>query len=181
MPYFSSILRIFMLLFVFSVQSQAQKINIKEEYAETLKQLSDALIKRQITSKTDAGAIQCKFCNVLHTRAAEAMYPFSVMYGIKKNKLYLDAAKSAANWLMSQQQPDGSWKETPEEWTGTTTDQLLMMLLTFDKISASLTESERNAWISSMRKAADYLAKVMKPEFASINYVATSTATLAKA
>ncbi len=64
---------------------------------------------------------------------------------------------------------------------GTTTDQLLMMLLSFDKISSSLTEKERNEWKSSMRKAADYLAAVMKPEFASINYVATSTATLAKA
>jgi len=182
MLYLSYIFRIFvLLLLIFPAKIHAQQINIKEEYAVTLQQLTGALMKRQLGSTADSGAIQCAFCNVLHTRAAEAMYPFAVMYGIKKDKHYLAAAKATANWLMRQQQTDGSWKETPEEWTGTTTDQLLMMLLTFDKIAATFTVNEKNAWTTSMRKAADYLYVVMKPEFASINYVATSTATLAKA
>lgn len=118
MPYLLTIARIFFISVAFISTGQSQKVNIKTEYAETLMQLTNALVKRQVISGIDAGAIQCEHCHVLHTRAAEAMYPFAVVYGIKKDKHYLEAAKSAANWLMRQQQPDGSWKETPEEWTG---------------------------------------------------------------
>ena len=85
------------------------------------------------------------------------------------------------NWLIRQQEKDGSWKETPEEWTGTTTDQLLMLLLAYDILEPKLKPAERTAWKTSMEKAADYLTAVMSPEFASINYVATTTATLAAA
>lgn len=160
-----------------------QTIPLKKEYATTLFQLSDALLQRQVhvTNSPDHGAITCAHCNVLHTRAAEAVYPFTVAWTIGRKHEYLNGAKSTAAWLLKQQQPDGSWKETPEEWTGTTTDQLLMLLLSYPLLADSLTNMEQQAWKSSMRKAADYLMKVMTPEFASINYVATTTATLAKA
>ncbi|WEK34182.1 MAG: hypothetical protein P0Y53_16970 [Candidatus Pseudobacter hemicellulosilyticus] len=161
----------------------AEQVTLKQEYAHTLLQLSDALLARQLTDPkvTDCGAIQCQHCNVLHTRAAEAVYPFAVAYTITGHKKYLQGAKQAAAWLLRQQQPDGSWKETPEEWTGTTTDQLLMLLLTSKELSGQLTATEKRSWTSAMQKAADYLNKVMTPEFASINYVATTTATLALA
>jgi hypothetical protein len=161
----------------------AQTVNMKKEYAATLIELSDALLKRQLTNRTDAnnGAINCSHCNVLHTRAAEAVYPFSVAYSITHDQQYLRAAIALGNWLIRQQEADGSWKETPEEWTGTSTDQLLMMLLSYNLISEKLTREESTAWKSSMEKAATYLAQVMTPEFASINYVATTTATLAAA
>ena len=83
------------------------------------------------------------------------------------------------NWLIRQQEKDGSWKETPEEWTGTTTDQLLMMALAYEHLSGALSAGERREWLTAMEKAADYLTAVMSPEFASINYVTTTTATLA--
>jgi hypothetical protein len=161
----------------------AQNIYPKKEYAATLHQLADALLKRQMKDATnpDFGGIWCEHCHVWHTRAAEAVFPFTVMYLITKDKKYFTAAKNAASWLIKQQQPNGSWKETPEEWTGTTTDQLLMLLLSYEKISTYLDDEEKNTWKSSMKKAADYLESVMRPEFASINYVATTTATLAKA
>jgi hypothetical protein len=82
------------------------------------------------------------------------------------------------NWLIRQQQPGGEWKETPEEWTGTTTDQLLMMTLAFPIIEDSLNAKEKPAWERSIRKAADFLTEMMNPGFASINYCATTTATL---
>ncbi len=127
------------------------------------------------------GGIWCEHCHVWHTRAAEAVFPFTVMYLITKDKRYFAAAKNAVAWLIQQQQPNGSWKETPEEWTGTTTDQLLMLLLSYERISNQLDSEEKKNWTSSMKKAADYLDSIMRPEFASINYVATTTATLAKA
>jgi hypothetical protein len=155
----------------------------KKEYASALTGLAEALLKRQRTDVNDPnmGGIWCEFCHVWHTRAAESVYPFAVTYGITGDRKYLSAAENAAAWLIRQQQPNGSWKETPEEWTGTTTDQLLMMLLAYEKIGSQLDAAASASWSESMKKAAAYLAAVMRPEFASINYVATTTATLAKA
>ncbi len=107
---------------------------MKKEYAATLLQLTNVLLKLQIQDRADAhcGAIACRSCNVWHTRAAEAVYPFSVAYKITGEDRYLQAAKNAGAWLIRQQETNGSWKETPEEWTGTTTDQLLMMMLAYE-------------------------------------------------
>lgn len=174
---------IIVILFLAYLPLTAQQLYPRKEYAATLLQLNDALLKRQITDPADAdyGAIKCRHCNVLHTRAAEAVYPFSVGYAISGDSAFLRAAIRAGSWLLKQQEPDGSWKETPEEWTGTTTDQLLMLLLAFDKLSGGLDETAQHTWKRGMDKAAAYLMAVMKPEFASINYVATTTATLAEA
>ncbi|MBS1565112.1 MAG: hypothetical protein JST39_12035, partial [Bacteroidetes bacterium] len=155
----------------------------RKAYAAMLAEMTAALLQKQIPAGAgdSAGAIVCPYDHVLHTRAAEAMYPFAVEYIISKDERYLQAALGSARWLMRQQQSNGSWKETPEEWTGTTTDQLLMMLQTYEIVSGKLDEKEKQSWLSSMRGAADYLYAVMTPEFASINYVSTTTATLAKA
>jgi len=165
------------------VSSFAQTISLKKEYGETMIRLSDALIKRQKTDAGDnnLGGIWCEHCQVWHTRAAEAVYPFTVSYLITGKSFYRDAALKAASWLFKQQQANGSWKETPEEWTGTTTDQLLMLLLSYEQLSRELSAADNQQWLRSMHTAANYLDSVMKPEFASINYVATTTATLAKA
>ncbi|MBO9658942.1 MAG: hypothetical protein J7527_08950, partial [Chitinophagaceae bacterium] len=161
----------------------AQTLSLKKEYAQTLLQLSDALLKRQMTDSIDDnfGGINCEHCSVWHTRAAEAVYPFTVAHLITKNDRYRHAAINSAHWLFRQQQPNGSWKETPEEWTGTTTDQLLMLLLSYEKLSTQFSQTEKDRWVKAMQGAAAYLDSVMRPEFASINYVATTTATLAKA
>lgn len=170
-------------LLYLGVPAAAQLPDMKKEYASTLLELADVLLQLQVGEPRhpDCGAIRCENCQVLHTRAAEAVYPFAVSFKITGDKRYLTACWQAASWLMSQQEENGSWKETPEEWTGTTTDQLLMLFLAFETIPDQLSAKEKDQWISSCRKAADYLHRVMKPEFASINYVATTTATLAKA
>ena len=163
---------------VLVINLQAQTLRPKDAYAGVLLRLVKPLLSLQVTDQNnpDCGALRCTRCNVLHTRAAEAMYPFFIAWKITHNDSFLTASRQAAHWLMQQQQPNGSWKETPEEWTGTTTDQLLMMLLTYEGLSGKLSRQEQQAWTASMRRAADYLYGTMSPEFASINYVATTTA-----
>lgn len=160
----------------------AQSFNLKNEYAETLVQLVDKLMAFQIMDdgNPDSGAIACPYDGVLHTRAAETVYPMTVAYLITKDGRYLEAAQKAGEWLIGQQQTNGSWKETPEEWTGTTTDQALMMMLAYEHLKAMCNAEEKHRWSVSIRKALDYLYETMRPEFASINYVATTTATLAQ-
>ena len=83
----------------------AQSVNVKGEYAATLLELTDALVQRQIADEKDAhsGAIRCTHCNVLHTRAAEAVYPFAVAHKITKHEKFLHASINIGNWLIKQQ------------------------------------------------------------------------------
>lgn len=163
-------------------QDRAKSVSLRAEYSRTLIELSKTIMGLQVKDPSDPnhGAIQCVHCNVLHTRASESVYPLFVSFTITGDKKYLEAAKATAAWLFRQQEKDGSWKETPEEWTGTTTDQLLMLAESYDGIKQQLSDAERAAWLTAMKKAADYLVQVMTPEWASINYVATTTATLAR-
>ncbi len=159
----------------------AGEVSLKAECRETLFVLVDRLLAQQINDQNDPnfGALCSEDCRYRHTRAGEAVYPFAVAYKHSGDEKYRVAAKNLANWLFKQQQPDGAWKETPEAWTGTTTDQLLMLSNAFPLLRKYLSSAETEAWLRSIRQAADYLAEVMRPEFASINYCATTTATLA--
>ncbi|HEC43281.1 MAG TPA: hypothetical protein ENI20_10670 [Bacteroides sp.] len=159
--------------------SQDEK-SLKHECLQTMHELNTALADLQIRNKEDVnyGAIQCPHCNILHTRAAEAVFPFAMEYQQTGDKNFLLASIDLGNWLIKQQYPGGEWQETPEDWTGTTTDQLLMMAMAYPVIAKSLSAKEKENWINSIRNAADYLTREMSPDFASINYCATTTATL---
>lgn len=145
-----------------------------------LQTLNTSLLRyiNQDKKSPDYGAIYCPHCKLYHTRAAEAVYPFAFEFEKTGNKKYLKAAIDVGNWLINQQQTNGSWLETPEEWTGTTTDQALMMALAYPLLESYLSKKEKGKWLLSIEKAGDYLAEVMTPQFASINYCATTTATL---
>jgi len=157
-----------------------EKISLRQRSLHTMSDLNNALFNLQISQKDDhnLGALKCPNCNVLHTRAAEAVFPFAMEYKLTGEKRLLDASIKLGNWLISQQQPDGAWLETPEDWTGTTTDQLLMMALAFPIVNEHLTAIEKESWKQSIRLSADYLTGTMSPDFASINYCATTTASL---
>lgn len=161
--------------------STPSKINLKSELSKTVIELSDRIIANQIidTKYKNYGAIECPSCNVLHTRAAESVYPLIISYQITNDKKYLNASMILADWLFDQQEKNGSWKETPEEWTGTTTDQILMLAITYPLIEKFISPAKKDIWKNSIQKGADYLYRIMSPEFASINYCATTTATLA--
>lgn len=174
----SIVLRIFVFVQVTLIGQTS--VNLKNEFGKTLFELCNSLQKKQLLQIPDAnfGAINCSECNLLHTRAAESVYPFLVAYKITGEENYFISAISLADWLIKQQQPDGSWKETPEEWTGTTTDQLFMLVLSYEQIKDKLDKQKSELWLNSIKKAADYLTAIMDNSFASINYCATTTASL---
>ena len=175
-------LAVFFLLYGCS-KSESKSYGFHKEVGNTLEILVDALKALQITDpqNPDFGALQCPACNVLHTRAAEAVYPFAVWSEISGEEVYGRSAVDLGNWLIRQQQVDGSWKETPEAWTGTTTDQLLMISGAYPMLKHRLSADEKSQWQQAIRAAADYLLKVMDPGFASINYCATTAISLLSA
>jgi acetyl esterase/lipase len=157
-----------------------QAASLKSASLETMMVLTDALVRLQVTNSGHPanGALACPGCMVYHTRAAEAVFPMAVAFQSTGDEKYRDSARRLAEWLFRQQQPGGEWLETPWAWTGTTADQLLMLAEAFPILSPDFPVAEKARWKESMRRAADYLVKVMDPAFASINYCPTTAAAL---
>ena len=153
----------------------------EKAYFETLSLLSDSLLQQQNLDQDDPefGGLLDPENNIYYTRAAEAVYPFTVMYRYTGDRKYLVAAIRVGDWLISKQEKTGEWIENPWEWAGTTADQLLMMAAAYPTLKEHLSPSSRGRWEMSMHAAGMYLVRNMSPDFASMNYVPTSAATLA--
>ncbi len=157
------------------------KTKAETAYFSTLEVLSEALLKQQNIDKKseEYGGLLDPENAIYYTRAAEALYPFTVMYRYTKDRTYLKAAIHLGNWLITKQEPTGEWIENPWSWTGTTADQLLMMAAAYPELKSHLSKKERNTWEQSMYDAGIYLVRNMEPDFASINYVPTTAGTMA--
>ena len=128
---------------------------VKQLYASSLETLNRTLLslQNQETDHQDHGAIWCSRCSLYHTRSAEGVYPLAYEYALSGKQELKSAAIDLGNWLIRQQCPDGSWQETPEEWTGTSTDQLLMLAKAYPILQESLSENEKQEWLLSMQKS----------------------------
>ncbi len=176
-------LKVFLLfIFIINISAFPEKgaVLLKKECTRNLLILANDLIKIQNHDSTNSnfGALYCKSCSDYHTRASESVLPFAVAYKVTGNKKYLNSALSTASWLIKQQNTDGSWYETPSKWTGTTTDQLLSLSAAYPILKEKLSKKQKEVWINSIKAASDWLVKKMNPVFASINYCATTTASL---
>jgi len=148
-----------------------------------LQRLNSELVKHQVTDRhdKDCGAIMCPGCSIVHTRAAEAVFPLAYEYQLTGDRTRLRQALALGTWLLRQQQEDGSWQETPDSWTGTTTDQALMLILAYPILEKKMSKPLRKQWLAGIEKACDYLEGFMDNHRASINYCATTATTLAEA
>jgi hypothetical protein len=177
-------IKVFILVLLIASQLTPQennKVSLKNECFKTLEMLSNTLLKLQTNENADSnyGGLICPETNLYHTRAAESVYPFAIMFKHTGEKKYLYASIKLGNWLITQQELGGEWLETPWTWTGTTADQLLMMSLTYPMVEKYLTSAEKVNWERSIKNAAAFLVKNMNPDFATINYCATTPACLA--
>jgi hypothetical protein len=155
-------------------------------YASTLYSLCDTLVSTQIVDPKDAnyGALVSPSTNPqdhpLHSRAAEAVYPFAVAYKHTGDIRYREAAIRVVNWLLTKQQANGAWGENwprYDGWTGTTADQLISMAGAYPILLPALSDREKTAWTRSMTKAADYIAAHF-PIGGNINYTPTGAVAL---
>jgi hypothetical protein len=156
-------------------------LDVRAEYRATLLVLGESLLALQEKdpAHVEFGGIRDPESNLFYSRAAEAVYPFTVLYRETGDRKWRDAALHVGDWLLRQQADHGGWVENPWEWTGTTADQLLMLALAWPELRRQLDAPAQARWQAAMIRAADYLVKMMSPEWASFNYVPTTAATLA--
>ena len=155
------------------------------KYSGTLITLCDALVATQITdpASADRGALVCPSTNPqthpLHSRAAEAVYPFAIAYRRTHDVRYRDAAVTLARWLIGKQQPRGAWGEAwpnYDAWAGTTADQLISLAGAYPILRDELTPADQTAWEGSMRRAAAYVVQAFP--VGNINYHPTGAVAL---
>lgn len=170
-----------MLSFPLAAAPAASARDARQEYLATLEVLSESLLRLQEKDSThpDFGGIRDPENAIYYSRAAETVYPFTVLHRETGEARWLDAAVRAGNWLFTKQAEHGGWVENPWEWTGTTADQLLMLALAWPELRDHLPPADRVRWQAGMIRAADYLVKMMHHEWASFNYVPTTAGTLA--
>jgi hypothetical protein len=164
---------------------------IDPNYQTTLQTLCDALLATQITDQTNQnyGALVCPSTNPdvhkIHSRAAEAVYPFAVLYKLTGQAKYLNAAIILGNWLVSIQETtgaqNGGWSEswpdpTQSGWYGTTADQLMSLAGAYTLITSSLTATQLTNWQNCMVKAADWSVGFFPTS--NVNYNAISATAL---
>ena len=155
------------------------------KYEGTMLTLCDALLATQITDRAspDWGALVCPSTNPqvhpLHSRAAEAVYPFAIAWQRSRDAKYRDAAIPLARWLIGHQQPRGAWGEAApnfDGWTGTTADQLISLAGAYPILRDELTPADRLLWENSMRRAADFIVETFP--VGNINYHPTGAVAL---
>ena len=154
-------------------------------YDRTLITLCDALLATQISdpASPDFGALACPGTNPqihpLHSRAAEAVYPFAVAYHRTKDSRYRDAAVHLASWLIGKQQSRGAWGEAApnfDGWTGTTSDQLISLAGAYPMLREELSPADRALWEGAIRRAAAYVVKTFP--VGNVNYSPTGAVAL---
>nr|WP_121273169.1 hypothetical protein [Pedobacter schmidteae] len=175
------------LLVIVSAKVFAQQ----DPYQTTLQSLCDVLLTTQINKTADPnfGALVCPSSNPedhpIHSRAAEAVYPFAIAYKLTKKPKYKDAAIKLGNWLIKIQDNKGKniggWSESwpdPEQkgWYGTTTDQLISLAGAYAVLKPWLSAAEIEKWNHAMGMAADYIVATFP--LGNINYNPTGAATL---
>lgn len=157
-------------------------------YEATLRGLCDALLSTQIANPADPdhGALVCPSVNPerhpLHSRAAEAVYPFAVLFQRSGDARYRDAALSLARWLFGLQHADGSWVEETNRakgWTGTTADQLVSLAGAYTILRGEISPADRPRWERSIRSAAEFVANTFPRD--NVNYQPTGAVALVMA
>jgi hypothetical protein len=163
---------------------------IDNNFKTTLTSLCDALLQTQITDKANAnyGALVCLSknpdVNKIHSRAAEAVYPFAVEYKLTGQTKYRDAAIILGDWLIAIQETTGhagGWSEDwPDPgqtgWYGTTADQLISLAGAYAIVKAFLNTTESANWSNAISKAADYVRASFP--LSNVNYNAIGGAAL---
>jgi len=152
--------------FCFVVQGVAAQ-EPEKEVERFLLELCRSLLadQEQDRSSEHFGAIRCPSTNPLphgyHVRAAEAVFPFAVLarraQSKEERRRFREAAFALGDWLVAQQQSDGSWLETPHQWWGTTANQLLCLAGADIVLGKMLDSDRRSNWESALRRAGDFL------------------------
>ena len=148
---------------------------------EQLQSLCDAIRTFQVHDEQSphTGALFCPYHKDHHTRGGEAAFPLVYLGRLRNDGSLVSSGLALADWLVSRQEDDGAWPETPGYWRGTTVFQLLSLAALLDVCSAELGDNRRDRYGVAALKAAQWTSQNVTPRKTMTNYIASGGAALA--
>lgn len=146
-----------------------------------LTKLTEALRKKVILppSLDSGGILYDSWTNGFPSRGGEASFPMVYQGIINQDKELQETGLLLADWLVDQQNEDGSWDETPGNWKGTSVFQTMALAALTDIGHKKLSEQRSNNYRQSLTKSADFIIKNITFRRVVTNYMASGAAALA--
>lgn len=148
---------------------------------EQLQSLCDAVKTFQVHDEHSPhiGALFCPHHQDHHIRGGEAAFPLVYLGQLQNNSSLISLGLDLADWLVSRQDDDGAWPETPGYWRGTTVFQLLSLAALIDVCDSELDGNRRGKYGAAALKAAQWTSQNVTPRKTMTNYIASGAAALA--
>lgn len=157
-------------------ETEAIEISAYETLAtELLTVWCEGLLDLQIVQAEDPtihGALACPACNKIHGRCMDAVYPFLYMADKTGEKKYMEAAVLLMEWSKNVSMPDGSWTVIPDpkSWRGITVFGAIALAEALHHHGHILPKEVKEAWLSRLGKAGEYIYQRFDMVFTNINY-----------
>ncbi len=141
-----------------------------------LKEWCDALLKYQITDKSQKGlygGLLCPSCSRIHGRCSDAVYPLMYLAKTTGDNKYLNTSIILYNWMEENVSlPDGAWINdvNVSDWVGTTVFTAIALGEALTNHGDLLDNVTRNKWLARLKRAADYIDEHFHIDYSNINY-----------
>lgn len=144
----------------------------------------EGLLRHQVEAPGDAavhGALRCAACGVIHGRCGDAVYPWLSLAHATGQRRYVEAALRLYAWTRTVDAADGAWTNDldPKSWKGTTVFGATALAESLLQHGDLLPEERGEHMRNRLRKAADFIVRVVTPTYGNVNYPASATYALA--
>ncbi len=146
------------------------KMDMKKESLELLIRFCDTILWEQITTENDSnyGAIREPLSINLCPVGGEAIYPLTVAYQSTRMKKYGLAALRLMNWVIRNQNHDGTWSPQAELSVNPTSQQILMLALSYPILKEILPNKSRQVFLQALLKGGQVLSKTTQKTFSEL-------------
>jgi hypothetical protein len=127
----------------------------------------------------EKSSIFCPYHRDHHTRGGEAAFSFVYLGSVNGQSVTTERGLALADWLLTRQNQDGSWDESPGPWKGTTVFQLMALAGVVDVCGPDFLRERYALYEMAIEKAADWVARYINMRRVTTNYVASGAAGLA--
>lgn len=122
------------------------------------------------------GGLMCPACGGVHGRGCDAVFPLAFWYRRSGQRVFYDAFRQLARFMIRTQKPGGAWDAEPmSTWDASTVFALLSLASAYRVLERELvTSSIGLEYLVTIRRAADWTVGSVDDRFANINYLFAS-------
>jgi hypothetical protein len=168
---------------LFAAPGTPSNQSFRTEAESLLRDWGEAMLKQQVLDPSHPelhGSLRCPACNRTHGRCGDAILPLLAMAAHSGDPRYREAALALWGWMKNVDAPDGAWTNEPDptSWKGTTVFSAIALVEALEWHGKLLDEAILTAIRTRLRRAGEFIAKTITPEYGNINYAAAGAQAL---